>query len=164
MNEEQSSDSDDHDQGGDDTLSTDSDLNEGGEDEEEVQNTVAFKCIGVTRDTFYQDRLQKVNALMQQGKEVPVKMVPEPNNPFDSRAMSFQCELDKKWYIIGYVIKELCGSVHHAITSGSIESCKFAWVKYKVLNTTGPGYYAAINITRRGYWPPIVYSRANTMM
>lgn len=148
--------------GGDDTLSTDSDINED-EEEREVENTVV-KCIGVTRDVSYQDRLQKVNVLMQQGKEVPVKMVPEPTNPFDSRVISFQCELDKQWCIIGYVIKELCDSVHCAITSESIVSCNFAWVKYKVLNTTGPGYYAAINVTRKGYWPPIVYSRANTMI
>ena len=143
-----------------DDLSTDSDLNE----DEDNLNTVTFKCIGVTRDTSYQDHLEAACTLLQQGIEVPVKVVREPHNPFDSRAISFQCELNNNWHVIGYVIKELCDSVHEAITNGNIVSTNFAWVKYKVLQTTGPGYYAAINITRRGHWPPIVHSRSNTMI
>ncbi len=48
------------------------------------------------------------NKHLQEGREVSVKLVPEPNNPYDSRTISFQCELDKKWHAIGYVInKEL---------------------------------------------------------
>ena len=142
-----------------DILSTDSDLTE----DESLTSTVTFKCIGVTRDTSYQHYLEIVNKHLQEGKEVPVKLASEPNNPYDSRAISFQCELDKKWHVIGYVIKELCESVHEAITCGKIVSTKFAWVKYKVIRNTGPGFYAAIDITCQGNWPPIVHSHSNTM-
>lgn len=141
-----------------DVRYTDSDLSE-----EESDSTVTFKCIGVTRETSYQNYLEKVSQLFLEGKQVPVKPEPEPNNPFDSRAVAFQCQLGKKWCTIGYVIKELCDSVHDAISSDSIICSKFAWVKYKVVKKTGPGFYAAIDITRRGTWPPIVHSRANTM-
>jgi hypothetical protein len=48
-------------------------------------------------------------------------------------------------------------------SSNSIISTTFAWAKLKVVRTTGPGYYAAIDITRKGAWPPIVHQSANTM-
>jgi len=28
--------------------------------------------------------------------------------PYDSGAISFQCQLNEKWYVIGYFVKELC--------------------------------------------------------
>lgn len=139
---------------GEDVLSTDSDLID-----EVSSSTVTFKCIGVTRESCYQNVLQEVARLMQEGEEVSVKVVPEPDNPFDARAVSFRCKLAQSWHTIGYVIKELCDSVHAAISGGNLIISKFAWVK-----TTGPGYYAAINITRTGDWPPIVHSRASTML
>ena len=33
--------------------------------------------------------------------------------------------------------------------SQDIVATKFLWVKYKVIRTTAPGFYAAINITRK---------------
>ena len=143
----------------DGSLSTDSDL----EEDEPTLNTVTFKCIGVKRDDSYQEALKKVSKLMQEGTNVPVKLVPEPTNPYDSRAISFQCQLDQQWHRIGYVVRELCECVHDAISSNSIVSTTFAWAKLKVVRTTGPGYYAAIDITRKGAWPPIVHRSANTM-
>lgn len=137
----------------DGSLSTDSDL----EEDKPTLSTVTFKCIGVTRSDCYQEALKKASKLMQEGNSVPVKVIPEPTNPYDSRAISFQCQLYQKWHVIGYVVSELCESVHDAISSNSIVSTTFAWAKLKVVRTTGPGYYAAINITRKGVWPPIVH-------
>ena len=98
-----------------------------------------------------------------EGKCVPVRVVPEPTNPYDSRAINFQCMLNNQWKIIGYVIKELCDAVHAALSEDKVVSTEFAWVKYKVVRSTGPGYYAAIDVTRSGKWPPIVHSCSNTM-
>ena len=70
---------------------------------------------------------------------MPVKVVPEPSNPYDSRAISFQCQLQQKWHTIGYVVREVCDSVHDALSSNSIVSVQFAWVKYKVVKNTGRG-------------------------
>ena len=108
------------------TLSTDSDVDD---DSAVVLLTATFKCIGVTRDPSYQDSLLAVHKLMKEGKSVPIKLVPEPTNPFDSRAISFQCQLNGKWKVIGYVVKELCDSVHDALSNQSITCTKFAWVK-----------------------------------
>ena len=145
----------------DETLSTDSDLAD--EQAEEEVSTVTFKCIGVKRDQCYQDVLCVACELMKKGETVPVKLVPEPTNPVDSRAIAFQCQTHGKWNVIGYVVKEVCESLHDALVSDSITSTEFAWVKFKILRTTGPGYYAAVNVTRRGEWPTIVKQSANTM-
>ena len=53
--------------------------------------------------------------------------------------------------------------MHEALANDSIVSTTFSSVKYKVMRTTGPGYYAAIDITRKGKWPPIVHRSASTM-
>lgn len=100
---------------------------------------------------------------MKRGEKVPVKLVPEPTNPFDRRAITFQCKIQGKWNIFGYVVKEVCESVHDAFVSDSIVSTEFAWIKYQIIRTTGPGYYAAVNVTRKGEWPTIVKQSANTM-
>ena len=77
--------------------------------------------------------------------------------------MSFQCQLNNSWNVIGYVVRELSDYVRDAILSQDIVATKFSWVKYKVIRTTGPGFYAAINITRKGQWAPAVCKLANSM-
>ena len=141
-------------------LSTDSDLTDTDND---TLDTVCCKCVGVTRDPSYQQALEAAYKQLQQGTIVDVKLVPEPNNPYDSRAISFQCLVKQSWKIIGYVVRELCDCIHDAITKHSIVEVKLSWIKYKVIRTTGPGYYAAVNITRKGEWPIIARKYSSTM-
>ena len=143
----------------DKTLSTDSDL----EEEVPVTDTVAFKCIGVTRDNSYQDALKSVNTLLKGGKGASVRVEAEPTNPFDARAVCFKCLFGSEWKVCGYVVKELCDDMNEAMENNNIVSVEFCWVKYKILRTSGPGYYAAINVTRKGKWSPRVYRFASTM-
>jgi len=143
----------------DGSLSTESDI----DTEDITLDTVTFKCVGVTRDPSYQEVLKLVNEQLQKGNDVHVKPVLEPNKPFDSHAVSYQCQLDYSWNVIGYVVQELSDYVRDAILTEAIVATKFSWVKYKVVRTTGPGFYAAINITRKGQWPPAVYKLANSM-
>lgn len=124
-------------------------------------STVAFKCIGVTRDTSYQTALRSVKELLDRNENVTVRLVPEPDNAYDPHAICFKCELNTGWTTIGYVVSELCEDVHCAITSDSIDSVEFAWVKYKLWKKA-PGYYAAINITRKGEWPQKVKKYCST--
>ena len=91
---------------------------------------------------------------MKKGK---VKLVPDPTNQFDSRAISFQCEINGKWNI------KLCDNVRDALSTNSIVSTEFAWIKYKIIRTTGPGYYAAVDVMRKGAWSSTVKQSANTM-
>ena len=73
-----------------------------------------------------------------------------------------KCQLGSEWHMIGYVVKELCDDVLEALNKKDILSTKFAWVKFKVMPTTGPGYYTAIHVTKKNKWPPIVYRFASS--
>lgn len=118
-----------------------------------VTHIVVFKCIGATRDEKQQKALEQAYIARQTGETVPVKIEPEPNNPYDSKAISFKCMVGGSWHTIGYVVREVLDGVHEAITGGHILWVRFAWVKFLLQWTrSGPGYYAGINIAHRGEW------------
>jgi len=69
-------------------ISSDGDLTDVDDD---VLDTVCYKCVGVTRDRSYQKALKAACEQLDTGNDVDVQLVPEPNNPFDSKAIQFQC-------------------------------------------------------------------------
>jgi len=75
-------------------------------------HTVTFKCIGTTHNSVSQQVLQKISDLLHQGDTVPVDIFPEPDNPYDSKAITFKCFLDGWWKRIGYIVREALASVH----------------------------------------------------
>lgn len=126
-------------------------------------HTVTFKCIGTTHNFNAQEVLRRVSTLLEQGQQVPVKIVPEPDNQYDSKAIMFQCKLDSKWHKIGYIVREALDDVHRALEQKKIISVKFAWAKYLVVwMRSGPGYYAGINIALNGEWSREVCHCAST--
>ena len=78
-------------------------------------------------------------------------MQPEPENPFDSLAIAFRCEVDSSWHTIGYVVKEALDDVHGALSAKKITAVSFDWVKFVIYWRT-PGWYAGIKISRIGEW------------
>ena len=125
-------------------------------------HTVTFKCIGSTHDPAAQEALATVSKLLREG-DVPVRLTPEPTNEVDARAIAFQCQIDKKWKRIGYVVKEALDSVHLAMEEQKIVRVKFAWAKYIVTWTRSrPGFFAGIDISIKGQWPPVVCRSAST--
>jgi len=77
---------------------------------------------------------------------IPVRLVKEPHNPYDSRAIAFECELEGKWHVIGYVVTD---EVHDAMDQSRIVSVKFAWVNYVVDWRSGPGWRNGFVLARR---------------
>ena len=73
----------------------------------EATHTVTFKVIGCTKEPEYQHILEKSRDLLEEGCVVHVKLSPEPNNPFDPKAIAFICEVDGKLHRIGYVVREV---------------------------------------------------------
>ena len=116
-----------------------------------VTHTVTFKCIGTTKEDRYQETLARVAQLRNAGQEVLCKLQPEPENPFDSLAITFRCEVDSSWYTIGYVVKEALDDVHEALSAKKIIAVSFDWVKFVIYWRT-PGWYAGIKISRIGEW------------
>ena len=94
--------------------------------------------------------------------KVDVKLVPEPENPFDAKAISFVTFCDGKWHRIGYVVREALDDVHSAMNDNQIMNVCFDWVKYRIhWVLSGPGHYAAINVTKQGKWSPVVCKSAS---
>lgn len=125
------------------------DYNTSTTDGSEVTHTLTFKCIGSNKEQEYQDVLQSISQLPV--GSVPVKLCPEPNNPFDARAIAFVVILNGKEHRIGYVIRELVDEVRQSLSL--IKKVQFAWVKYIIeWPQCGPGYYCGVNITKAGTW------------
>ena len=60
------------------------------------------------QNSGHQYVLQRARDIKASGSHVPVKLVHEPRNPCDSRAIAFMCEVDRKWQTIGYVVLMKC--------------------------------------------------------
>ena len=116
-----------------------------------VTHTVTFKCIGTTKEDRYQETLARIAQLRNADQEVLCKLQPEPENPFDSLAIAFRCEIDSYWHTIGYVVKEALDDVHEALSAKKITAVSFDWVKFVIYWRT-PGWYAGIKISRIGEW------------
>lgn len=134
-------------------------------DEEVVPeiHTIRFKCIGVTHDSNGQEVLRAVSKKLRKGEQVPVRLVPEPDNQYDSKAIGFVCLVNGESYRIGYVVREALDHVHTALSHNKIMEVKFAWAQYLIQwSRSGPGFYAGIDITIRGTWHLDVRKCAST--
>ena len=78
-----------------------------------TSHTVTFKCIGASKSVDSQEILKKVCELLANGIDVPVDVYPEPENPYDSRAIAFKAYVGSKLHTIGYVVREATEYVHN---------------------------------------------------
>ena len=84
-----------------------------------------FQCTGATRSADYQSSLTVVHDLMAEGCSVSAKLVNEPNDPCDSRALAFVCQIKKKQHTIGYAVCELFEDKNILpLTQGGIFICQ----------------------------------------
>ena len=94
------------------TFSTNADdaSSDGEEDDSvpEITHSVIFKCISVHKEMEYQDTLALVSRNRNDGKTVSAQLKPEPENPYDTNAVAFVCQMDEdaEWKRIGYVVRE----------------------------------------------------------
>ena len=153
------------------TLSTCSSTDECSDSEPEEDSTrlprsthtVTFKVIGCTKESQYQHILQKAQNLIDDHQNISVKLCPEPDNPFDHKAIAFMCKIDGKYQRIGYVVKEVQEAVQAALDADDITQVEFKWVKFiSDWYRCGPGYFAGVNVTRKGVWPSVVVRAQST--
>uniref|UniRef100_A0A1X7TRH2 HIRAN domain-containing protein n=1 Tax=Amphimedon queenslandica TaxID=400682 RepID=A0A1X7TRH2_AMPQE len=131
--------------------------------EDESYETVTFKCIGATREISFQTALRTASSRIRNQDYVPVRLTPEPNNIYDSKAIAFECQLGGKWEKIGYVIKELLDIVHDAIESKEIVKVEFSWIKYITdWRRSGPGHFAGISISKNSRWDKTILKYSST--
>ena len=132
-------------------------------DSDILPTIIVFKCIGTNKETLYQELLAEANRLLRTGVKVSVRLTPEPNNPVNSRAIAFECQVHGKWGRIGYVVNEVLEEVHKAINNNEIVETNFKWIKFITdWYMSGPGYFTAISISKLGNWAPVVVSYQST--
>ena len=78
-------------------------------------HTVTFKCIGSVHDVTRQEILSDVSQDLRQRHIVEVRVYSEQENPYDSKAIAFQCYWKGKWQTIGYIVRECLDHVHDAL-------------------------------------------------
>ena len=69
--------------------------------------------------------------------------------------------MDGQWYRIGYVMNEILEDVHQSLARNEV-GVKFSWVKYITHWPSGFGFYAGVDVSKRGYWPPAVVRSCST--
>ena len=113
-------------------------------------HTVTFKCIGSTHDCIAQECLCEVSKIMREGGTVETKIMPEPHNQYDSKAIAICCKVNDEWKRI---VRECLEHVHAALSEKRLLAVKLAWAKYLVCwSYSGPGFYAGVDITIKGEW------------
>ena len=103
----------------------------------QMTHTVTFKCIGTTKETQYQERLKRIAQLHDRGLQVSCQLKPEPDNPFDSNAIAFECQIDGIWQV-----GKLGGS---GSSTGTLWNCARIDVAPRWTNDTLPPRFPAIN-------------------
>jgi len=58
-------------------------------------HTIAFKVMGTTKIAGAQGVLEARDRL-HQNEDVPLQIIPEPENPEDKNAIAFKCRIDSK--------------------------------------------------------------------
>ena len=141
------------------------DISSGTEDEgyniPEITHSVVFKCIGAHKEI---EVLALASKNIDIGKKVSVKLKPEPDNPYDNRAIAFICQTEEnaEWKRIGYVVREAADEVLAVLNANKILSITFDWIKY-IVHFKNRGWYAGIKITRNGEWSQqVLQSRATS--
>ena len=128
-----------------------------------IEDKATFKCLGSTKETRYQDVLKRVRVPLENGIYLPVRLMKEDANPMDSKAVAFQCQLDRDgpWMTFGYVARELTDHVRKALDQTRILDVKFKWVKWRSWGKSGFGLYAAMDVVVKGVWPHAVHAKSS---
>lgn len=122
-----------------------------------ITHTVTFKCIGCTKEQSYQETLAAIAQIQNRGEVVTCKIVPEPNNPVNAKAIAIKCKVDEIWCTVGYIVREALKEVHEALQKNEIIGVSINWVKF-VIYWKKPGWYAGVSIKRVGEWSHTVLS------
>lgn len=110
--------------------------------------SVVFKCVGTMKEEKYQHILANTALAKRNKVKVKARMLPEPNNPVDAKAIAFQIltETENKWERVGYAL-------HREILAKNIVAVELEWIKFIThWHHSNPGWYCGIKITKKGLW------------
>ena len=94
---------------------------------------------------------------------VKAKVVPEPDNPHNKDAISVVLDFGHEWTKIGYIAKELAKFLHPLLKQCSITNVLLKYINFRTSYLT-VGFYATIQITRKGQWEKAVLKASKRVM
>lgn len=116
------------------------------------------------KEEKYQHILAKAALARRNKVEVKVRILPEPNNPVDAKAIAFQVLTENKWERVGYAVTDVLDALHQEILTKSIVAVELEWVKFIThWRRSNPGWYCGIKITKKGLWDNIVMRCRSTI-
>ena len=134
-----------------------------GSDHETV-HSITFKCIGSAKEHRYQEVLAEAALKKRNGENVEVRIHPEPQNPYDARAIAFECLIGTKWERVGYMVSEVLDSVHQVLQDNALVSVRLDWVKFIThWSSSGPGWYCGVEVSRKGSWSKEILQSRSTI-
>jgi len=119
--------------------------------------------MGTTKITGAQEVLEEARDRLHQNEDVPVQIIPEPENPVDKNAIAFKCRIDSKWFKFGYAVTEVTDELHSTMRNNLVMGVTFKDIRFVCRwSKCTPGFYAAVNITKKGMWSSTVSRYAST--
>ena len=89
-------------------------------------------------------------------------MKPEPHNPYDSKAIAFECMTNEDKRIV-YMVSDVQVDVHLAINDKSIVSVEVEWIRFIThWSCSKPGWYCGITIKKKGPWSKVCLNSHST--
>ena len=124
-----------------------------------VTHTITFKCICASREDKQQETLQAAAKCIKEGKEVPIRLQPEPENPVDCTTIAFQCCVHNDSSRVGYVVQEALPEVHDAIQKHEIVSVRLHGLNFCCAGAAVDlGFMEELTLQRKEAGPEHVYS------
>ena len=140
--------SDDHDEDEDDDNST--------------EHTLPFKVMGVAYSAERQKHLENAFQILRE-RNVEAKIVPESDNPYDKNAIAVMLDYGHDWSKIGYIAKELTKFLHPLLKCGFITNVSLKHINFRTTYLR-VGFYATIQVTRKGQWENSVIKASKRVM
>ena len=125
-------------------------------------HSLPFKVMGVAYSAERQKHLENAFQIFREGN-VKAKIAPESDNPYDKDAISVMLDYGHEWSKIGYIAKELTKFLHPLLKQGFITNVSLKHINFKT-SYLKVGFYATIQITRKGQWENSVLKASKRVM
>ena len=123
---------------------------------EDVLHSVSFKVLGSPYSVEHPKYLEDAHKLLYERKaDVNAKIVPESSNQHDKNAIAIMLGFDNEWKKVGYIARELTQFLHPLLKHDNITNVSLKHIKFRTTYQK-VGFYATIEITKRGTWEPSV--------
>ena len=136
--------------------------NKSDDDDNNTEHTLPFKVMGVAYSAERQKHLENAFQIVHE-RNVLAKIVPESDNPYDKHGIAVMLDYGQDWSKIGYISKELTRFLHPLMKCGFITNVSLKHINFRT-NYLRVGFYATIQVTRKGQWENSVIKASKRVM